>query len=301
MNYIRHLTTFYEKLALDNRLNPNHVSLYLALFQCWNMNLFVNPISVNRAQALQFCKIGSLHTYYKALKDLRDWGYIQYEASSSTAKGALVSMCIFVSESSDSPLSKNDGSLDAIMHLDEPKGDISNDANMHQCNNATGSDAKMHQDETKVSLNKDADMHQCNIATSSDAKMHPLSNEKTVCEQTSQTIIQKTEIMNTTNQPVNANPGSKKGARRKENTMEPPTILSVTTYFHIEEFPEVEAHKFFNHYQSNGWKVGGKAPMKDWHAAARNWMLNSHNFKQSSRPGPYSRQQNNTKNYGEPL
>ena len=26
----------------------------------------------------------------------------------------------------------------------------------------------------------------------------------------------------------------------------------------------------FNHYESNGWKVGGKTPMKDWKAAMRN-------------------------------
>lgn len=35
----------------------------------------------------------------------------------------------------------------------------------------------------------------------------------------------------------------------------------------------VEANKFFNHYSSNGWKIGGKTPMKDWKAKARNWMI----------------------------
>lgn len=34
---------------------------------------------------------------------------------------------------------------------------------------------------------------------------------------------------------------------------------------------ESEAVKFFDHFLSNGWKVGGKAPMKDWHAAMRTW------------------------------
>ena len=33
-----------------------------------------------------------------------------------------------------------------------------------------------------------------------------------------------------------------------------------------------EAEKFFDHFEANGWKVGGKTPMKDWKAAARNWM-----------------------------
>lgn len=38
-----------------------------------------------------------------------------------------------------------------------------------------------------------------------------------------------------------------------------------------------EAKKYFNYYQSNGWRVG-KNPMKDWQAAARNWMNNANQF-----------------------
>lgn len=36
----------------------------------------------------------------------------------------------------------------------------------------------------------------------------------------------------------------------------------------------VDAEKFFNHYESNGWRVG-KNPMKDWKAAVRTWEKNS--------------------------
>ena len=32
-----------------------------------------------------------------------------------------------------------------------------------------------------------------------------------------------------------------------------------------------DPEQFFDHFQANGWKVGGKTPMKDWQAAARNW------------------------------
>lgn len=38
-----------------------------------------------------------------------------------------------------------------------------------------------------------------------------------------------------------------------------------------------EAKKYYNYYQSNGWRVG-KNPMKDWQAAARNWMNNANQF-----------------------
>lgn len=38
-----------------------------------------------------------------------------------------------------------------------------------------------------------------------------------------------------------------------------------------------EGEKFFNYYESNGWKVG-KNKMKNWKAAAANWIKNISNF-----------------------
>ncbi|PCI53648.1 MAG: hypothetical protein COB36_11995 [Alphaproteobacteria bacterium] len=37
-----------------------------------------------------------------------------------------------------------------------------------------------------------------------------------------------------------------------------------------------DAKAFIDHYESNGWKVG-KNPMKNWQAAARNWMKGKSN------------------------
>lgn len=35
--------------------------------------------------------------------------------------------------------------------------------------------------------------------------------------------------------------------------------------------PKTEAEKFFDYFESVGWKIGGKAPMKCWRSACRNW------------------------------
>jgi hypothetical protein len=43
-----------------------------------------------------------------------------------------------------------------------------------------------------------------------------------------------------------------------------------------KSFLETESAKMFNYYESKGWIVG-KSPMKNWKAAARNWLLNSQN------------------------
>jgi hypothetical protein len=54
--------------------------------------------------------------------------------------------------------------------------------------------------------------------------------------------------------------------------------------------PESEAVKFFNYYESNGWRVG-RNPMKSWHHAIQNWKIKfdtdrNANRSTSNRPGP---------------
>lgn len=49
-----------------------------------------------------------------------------------------------------------------------------------------------------------------------------------------------------------------------------PTLDEVQRYVR-ENNLNVDPDEFFDHFTSNGWKVGGKAPMKSWQAAANNW------------------------------
>ena len=46
MNYIKHLTGFFNKINNETAINPTRISLYLALFQCWNVNRFKNPTGI---------------------------------------------------------------------------------------------------------------------------------------------------------------------------------------------------------------------------------------------------------------
>ncbi len=55
-------------------------------------------------------------------------------------------------------------------------------------------------------------------------------------------------------------------------------------YFSIKlglEKGKIEGEKFFNYYESNGWKVG-KNPMKNWKAAANNWITNKHTYEKGT-------------------
>ena len=43
------------------------------------------------------------------------------------------------------------------------------------------------------------------------------------------------------------------------------------------DLAKIEAEKFYNYYESNGWRVG-KNPMKNWKAAANNWITNTKQY-----------------------
>jgi hypothetical protein len=84
-----------------------------------------------------------------------------------------------------------------------------------------------------------------------------------------------------------------------------PKIENVKSYFLEQNFPELEANKFFNYFSSVGWLVGGKTPMVDWQAAAQNWILNAPKFKHNTDTTPIDRSKHlnvaNDKDYAEPL
>lgn len=71
-----------------------------------------------------------------------------------------------------------------------------------------------------------------------------------------------------------SNNNSEKGLSREKHKSRPQDENECLEYFCELNRPD-EAQKFFDYFSSNGWKVGGKAPMKDWKAAARNWIRNA--------------------------
>lgn len=60
-----------------------------------------------------------------------------------------------------------------------------------------------------------------------------------------------------------------------------PAIEDIEDYINEKGY-RVDAHKFYDYYESNGWKVG-KNPMKDWKAAIRNWARNDYDKPKESK------------------
>ncbi|MBN9294006.1 MAG: transcriptional regulator [Flavobacteriia bacterium] len=229
VNYIQHLTGFYELIAQDNRLTTAHVSLYMALFQFWNINRFQNPISISRNEMMEISKIGSTNTYTKCLKELDAYGYIQYLPSFNPLKGSTVNLFDF-----------NKGT---------DKG----------CERAV-----------RPSINSINNNKHINIKT--------IEGENSPSEF----------------------PSPQKQKKLKERFITPDS-KEIKNYFLEKENTIIEAEKFYNYFESNGWLVGGKTKMKDWKAAARNWMLNAKRFEKPEPTATSNLHVNENKRYDIPL
>ncbi len=75
------------------------------------------------------------------------------------------------------------------------------------------------------------------------------------------------------NQPIN-----------KKGRFTPPTLKEVNDYV-IENSLTMDAEIFVDHFSSNGWKVSGRAAMKDWKAAVRNWAKRQASYAPKKSPG----------------
>ncbi len=224
-NYIRHLSQVYVLISDDNNLNSTHISVYMALFQLWNINRFNNPFYINRGDVMRLSKIGSKSTYHKCLRDLDKWKYIVYYPSHNPLKGSKIKLYNYGTSSGGLPV-----------HNSAKSGQL--------------------QGQAEVSL---------------------INNNKQI----------------------------------KTNKQERPnSINEVIIFFKKNDWPKVEAEKFFSYYESLNWKIKGFTKIYNWKSSAQNWMLKSQEMSVRAlskiNRNQQSQNQDNlktskNKNYNEPL
>jgi hypothetical protein len=115
MNYIKLLNTAFEKFYFDDRLNPTHISLYLALFQEWNSSRFAYEFYVNSRELMRVAKIGSKSTYHRCIVDLDGWQYLSYFPSNNPYKGSKIRMSIIGTNDGPDPIANGNGKYDPIL------------------------------------------------------------------------------------------------------------------------------------------------------------------------------------------
>ena len=282
MNYIKHLTGFFNRIAFENSLNPTHISLYLALFQCWNVNRFKNPITISRDEMMKGSKIASKATYHKCIKELQRLKFLDYFPSYNPYSGTEVYMMNFsegnnFSQNSSDTTSSNNDPTTPIFEPSKPKNEPINSNVAEQVNEPP----YIYNNKQTLKNNKNIDR---------DPYFQNFEND----------LFLKTETAER----------KEKSSAKKEKFVAP-KLEQIKEYFKFQNFTEFEAERFFNYYSSIGWLIGGKTKMKDWQAAARNWMLNTPKFSvnlpnpPAQKVNPQARAYNLhatiDKNYAEPL
>jgi hypothetical protein len=281
MNYIKHLTGFFEKVAVDRTLNPTHISLYIALFQFWNCNRFKNPISISRDEVMRISKISSKATYHKCLKNLHSLGYINYQPSYNPFRGSHVILFNFSDDLK--PLSKSER---------KPKNEpLFEQVNEQALNKSCTSSETGTEQAVVPSINN---INNTNLLN--DKNISNLEKQAKKFEE-----INNSSIRIVTSSEVEMSKEEKSSAKKEEKSQ--PTIEEIKTYFLENNFPEQEAQKFYNYFSSVGWLVGGKTPMINWQAAAQNWIINAPKFISNAEQPNKAKHLNTTtnKDYAEPL
>lgn len=77
-----------------------------------------------------------------------------------------------------------------------------------------------------------------------------------------------------------AEPAAPKPAtRRRTPPMQRPTVWEVEYFCRTQGLTLVDAQRFVDYYEANGWKVG-RNPMRSWQATARNWQRRELQYQQ---------------------
>jgi hypothetical protein len=121
MNYIKLLNAAFSTFYFDDRLNPTHISLYMALFHEWNSCRFANEFYVNRRDLMRAAKIGSKSTYHRCITDLDSWFYLSYFPSNNPYKGSKIKMSI-IGTSDETATEQYNPILEQLAEQYSPRG-----------------------------------------------------------------------------------------------------------------------------------------------------------------------------------
>lgn len=85
------LSGFMDLMKEDPRIGPSHISLYLAIVHCCQMQQQL-PVHVFGRDLMKDAKISACGTYHKCMRELKEYGYINYIPSFNPLQGSLVGL-----------------------------------------------------------------------------------------------------------------------------------------------------------------------------------------------------------------
>ena len=84
------ISRFFSAIKEDSRINSKHISLFMAIIQCWELNSFKTPVCVFSHELMRLAKISSTRTYYRSIQELDEYGYLRYEPTFNRLTGSLI-------------------------------------------------------------------------------------------------------------------------------------------------------------------------------------------------------------------
>jgi len=90
MENLKPLSYFFEAIEKDFRISTTHIAIYAALLQYRVCSGFINPIEVYRYDISPIAKVLSPYTYHKCIRELDEYGYLKYVASSKKTQGSKI-------------------------------------------------------------------------------------------------------------------------------------------------------------------------------------------------------------------
>lgn len=84
------LTVFFDAIADDTRISATHISLYVSLWNDWNMKGGLNPFAIERDTIMKTAKISARRTYHRCMNNLQEYGYIKYLPASNSFTQSMV-------------------------------------------------------------------------------------------------------------------------------------------------------------------------------------------------------------------
>ncbi len=81
MDTLNLLTGFFAAIEKDGRISITHIGIYAALVQFRIVHDYANPIQVYSYEIMRIAKISAATTYRKCVRELSDYGYINYVPS----------------------------------------------------------------------------------------------------------------------------------------------------------------------------------------------------------------------------
>src|SRR5690554_3613914 len=245
VNYIHHMENTLVKFGNDQRVTPWHISLYLALFQIWNGTRFKKEINIRRDELMHLSKIGSTNTYSKCLKQLSEWKYIKYTPSKSRFKSSKVHMYRFDTTPDTSRGTTSNTSCDTSC---DTTPDTTSDTTSEHLVRPFLNNTKHIVNFNKHIINNNK-QYKTKEGEEKKSSPHPSQNKN------DESSFRKDDL-----QSSDSSDTSKKTSPTKRKRFVPPELKEVKTFFHENKSSYQVAEMFFNHFESNGWKVAGKAP-----------------------------------------